>query len=267
MEKSNISQILSNQSIAHNMYLMAIDSRTIADNGKPGQFIHIKIPADNSLLLRRPISINSIDRDRGIVYIAYQVVGKGTHILSMLKKGDKLDVLGPLGNGFSIPYEADNIVLVGGGCGIAPLRYIVDYWTDKTYTSFLGYRDRNSIYQLEIFDKASDKTYLSTDDGSQGEKGFITDILKRERENINSNLIIACGPINMLREVQTFSNEHNVPCQISLEERMGCGIGACMVCSCAVRSKKDLEYKKVCSDGPVFWSDEVILDAKTKSSC
>ena len=249
------------------MYLMGIDSRTISDRGKPGQFLHIKIPGDNSLLLRRPISINNIDRSRGIVYIVYQVAGEGTRILSLLGGGDELDILGPLGKGFSIQQGIDNVVLIGGGCGIAPLRYILNYWDDISYTSFLGYRNRDAIYQIEEFDDASERTFFTTDDGSLGEKGFITDILKKELDNIRPKLIMACGPIDMLREVQAISDKHDIPCQISLEERMGCGIGACMVCSCAVRLKDGFEYKKVCSDGPVFWSNEVILDGKNQSSC
>lgn len=267
MEVSHICKIISNYSIATDMYLMAIANKYIATVGRPGQFIHIKIPHDDSLLLRRPISINSVNKDDGIVYIVYQVVGTGTKILSQLKEGDNLDILGPLGNGFSIPKGVENIVIVGGGCGIAPLKYIVDYWKDISYTTFLGYRDMDSIYQLMNFERASERLYLTTDDGSQGEKGVITKVFEREIDSISPQLIMACGPIPMLKEVQSIANGRNITCQISLEERMGCGIGACMVCSCMIRTKGGLEYKKVCSDGPVFLSDEVILDENAQFSC
>lgn len=267
MAESQICNIIFNYSIATDIYIMAIESKYIANTGKPGQFIHIEIPYDNSLLLRRPISINSVDKKNNVVYIVYQVVGTGTTILSNLNKGDTLDILGPLGNGFLIPKDVNSIAIVGGGCGIAPLKYIVDYWRNISYTTFLGYKNIDSIYQLMEFERASERLYLTTDDGSQGEKGVITEIVKREIDDISPQLIIACGPIPMLREVQNIASTRNIPCQISLEERMGCGIGACMVCSCKVKAKDRFEYKKVCSDGPVFLGDEVILDENAQFSC
>ena len=267
MNSLEIVEIVNNEKISDNMYYMGFKSRVIADKGQPGQFVHIKVPDNSSLLLRRPFSINHIDKDREIVYIAYQIIGEGTLILSKLRGGDMLDILGPLGRGFSMEEGIDRVAIIGGGCGIAPLRYIPSYWPKASYTAFLGYRTRTSIYQLKDFENICSRVWFTTDDGSAGEGGFVTDVFKRELDKIRPQLIMACGPIDMLKQVQHIANEKEIACQISLEERMGCGIGACMVCSCAIKVKEGFEYQKVCSDGPVFPSDEVILDENHKLSC
>lgn len=260
-------EVLENHEIADSFYRLIIVADEIAHSADPGQFIHIRIPNDGSLLLRRPISINGIDQERGRVQLVYQVVGKGTKILSNVKIGTKLDVLGPLGRGFWIPQGTQKICIVGGGCGVAPTRFIGQKWGHLEIYSFLGFRNKDMVFQVEDFERFSKKVFLSTDDGSMGYKGSVIQLLQQHLLSERPNLILACGPIPMLIAMQSVVGKYNIPCQISLEERMGCGVGGCMVCSCAIGDSHQKSYKKVCSDGPVFWSKEVFLDGKLKTGC
>lgn len=266
MRGSDICQVVKNTMIAPSMYKMAFVSKSIASNAKPGQFVHIKVPGDHSLLLRRPISIHDVQTQTGMVEIVYQVVGKGTRILSGINAGQIIDVLGPLGNGFTISKEIRNAFVVGGGCGIAPLKFLMRRLKEMgvAITALLGFRNRESVYELEIFERFSDRLFVTTDDGSLGRKGLVTQVLEEELKGQPPDIMFACGPTPMLKVVQQLAREYSVPCQMSLGERMGCGIGGCLVCSCAVRTRDgDFEYKRVCKDGPVFWSEEVILDEAT----
>ncbi len=249
--------------IAVNMYKMTFISEDIALNAHPGQFVHIKVPYDNSLLLRRPISIHDVHPQTGMVEIAYQVVGRGTRILSRIDAGQFIDVLGPLGKGFDIPPGIRSALVVGGGCGIAPLKLLMRRLkeTGVTINALLGFRNREYIYELEAFEGFSDRLMVTTDDGSFGRKGLVTQILEEELQHQMPDMMFACGPVPMLKGVHRLAGKYSIPCQVSLEERMGCGIGGCLVCSCAIRtSDGGFEYKRVCRDGPVFWSREVMLD-------
>jgi dihydroorotate dehydrogenase electron transfer subunit len=266
MRQSELCKVLDNTMLTHDMYKMVLLSRNIAQAAKPGQFLHIKIPKDYSLLLRRPISIHDTDKTHRVELI-YRVVGEGTKVLSSVKPGDQLDVLGPLGNGFTMPPGTKSVSIVGGGCGIAPLKFAINKWSDLNFTTFLGFRDKQAAYEVQEFQKISDVLYVTSDDGSIGKKALVTQVLEEELKRKIPDLMLACGPIPMLKVVQQLADDYRVPCQISLEERMGCGIGGCLVCSCAVRTGQgDWEYKRVCSDGPVFWSREVILD-ESKDGC
>jgi len=260
-------EIIENKKIASNIYKMTIISNHVAQTANPGQFIHIKIPYDESLLLRRPISINGVNRDQNLVDIVYQVVGKGTKILSHLVTGEKLDILGPLGRGFWIPKGTKKIYIVGGGCGVAPIRFIGERWNHLDIISFLGFRGQSWAYQIDEFEKFSRKVFLSSDDGSIGFKGPIISLLDKQLSIDKPDLIMACGPIPMIKALQKTLIKYDIPCQISLEERMGCGIGGCLVCTCAIGSKNNWNYKKVCTHGPVFWSEEVILDGEFETKC
>ncbi|HZJ56881.1 MAG TPA: dihydroorotate dehydrogenase electron transfer subunit [Clostridia bacterium] len=252
-------RVLENYEIANFIYKMTLDAGEIAQRAQPGQFVHIKIPEDASLLLRRPISINGVDLTTGQVDLIYQVVGKGTNILSGVKKDTKLDVLGPLGRGFWIPEGCMKLYIVGGGCGVAPIKFIGQRFGHLDITSFLGFRSRSAAYQIQDFESFSREVFISTDDGSMGEKGPILHSLRHKLSHERPDIILACGPVPMLKILQSFVAEHDIPCQISLEERMGCGVGGCMVCSCEIGDDGHRDYKKVCADGPVFWSEEVLL--------
>ncbi|MFY9176935.1 MAG: dihydroorotate dehydrogenase electron transfer subunit [Caldicoprobacterales bacterium] len=263
----HIAEVVENIEIACKIYKMTIISNQVAQSAYPGQFIHISIPHDESLLLRRPISINRVNRNNNQVDIIYQVVGKGTKILSGLEKGAELDILGPLGKGFWIPKGTKKIYIVGGGCGVAPVRFIGERWDYLDITSFLGFRGKPWAYQIDEFERFSRKVFVSSDDGTIGYKGSIISLLDKHLSVENPDLVMACGPVPMIQALQKTVLKYDIPCQISLEERMGCGVGGCLVCSCAIGSKDKWDYKKVCTDGPVFWSEEVILDGESETKC
>jgi dihydroorotate dehydrogenase electron transfer subunit len=230
---------------------------------KIGTFIHIKVEGKT---LRRPISIAQFDSKS--VRIVFQVKGEGTAWLADRKPGEKLDIIGPLGNGFlnadtlNLINPNTRIFLVGGGIGIPPLLPLAEKF-GKQATLFAGFRSKENVIMQEDFHKHCGHIILCTDDGTDGVKGFVTEHIKnafdpfgctpKERENLKNAVIFACGPTPMLQAVAKIANKINVPCRISLEERMGCGVGACLVCNCKV----DGEYKRVCKDGPVFDSKVV----------
>ncbi|MGI6705360.1 MAG: dihydroorotate dehydrogenase electron transfer subunit [Clostridia bacterium] len=255
-------KVMWNQAIAQGIYEMAIECSDLdMSSFIPGQFIHIRIPRAAHLLLRRPISVNRFERQGELLIIVYQVKGEGTNILSKAQVNEEIDFLGPLGNGFFIPTKVHRVFIVGGGIGIAPLRYCLDFWGGRTFYSFLGFRKKEYAYMLDDFYRYSKDLWVTSEDGSIGEKGLVIQALERViKEGVAPELILACGPKPMLSALQTIAQKYGIPCQISLEERMGCGIGGCLVCSCKVKKNGSWTYQRVCGDGPVFDSREVILD-------
>ncbi|MEA4854463.1 MAG: dihydroorotate dehydrogenase electron transfer subunit [Christensenella sp.] len=251
IKKHFIEKVVSQEEIAENTYLMKL---TCAQEAirifRAGQFMHIEIPHARELLLRRPISINYVDVKRKEVHIVYNAIGKGTRLLTLCRPGDMLDILMPLGNGFTLPEDAKKIWLIGGGVGIAPLKSIHCNYPDKEYSAFLGYRNADCVYQVQDFEKFA-KTYVTTDDGSFGTKGFCTQVLADQLKSETPDMILACGPTPFFRSLAKVVGD--VPTLVSLEQRMGCGTGGCAVCACSIRG----EYKKVCLNGPVFPIKEV----------
>ncbi|RKD34350.1 dihydroorotate dehydrogenase electron transfer subunit [Thermohalobacter berrensis] len=244
-----------NEKIIDDIYRMELKSNKIVKDSKAGQFLEIKVNNLNYPLLRRPISINEINLDENLLVIYYKTVGKGTKILSQVKKGEKLSVVGPLGNGFDTSYEGLNIGIVGGGIGIAPLVELAKSLYQKNNVNiYLGFNDKP--YLINRLNELSNIVKVSTVSGSYGYKGFITEVLEKDIKEGNLDLLYACGPKGMLKKIKDIAKEFNIRCQVSLEERMGCGIGACLGCSIEVNG----QMKKVCVDGPVFWSNEVNLD-------
>lgn len=224
----------------------------------PGQFLHITLPGTTRHILPRPISVMEADPVQGVIELAIQRVGKGTELLCGLAGGTELTLLGPLGNGFS-PGKAKRIYLVGGGMGVAPIHFAAQAFTraGADCQAFLGYRSRSMAYGHELDCPAT----LVTNDGSLGEKAVVTQPLEAAIEKSPPDMVLACGPSPMLRSVQRICLHQHIPCQLSLEEHMACGIGACLVCNCPVRLKDSSTYKRVCLDGPVFDAREVIFDA------
>ena len=223
----------------------------------PGQFVHIKCGA--GLLLRRPISICSCQEDdpEDLLAIAFEVRGEGTAWLAGRSVGDTLDVLGPLGNGFQIEREG-RYLLVGGGIGVPPMRGCAQYTHGKS-TAILGFRSKEKAILTNCFQDECAKVLYATDDGSLGYHGFVDTLVRQELEGDRAyDAVLACGPKPMLRNVAKVAGEFDVPCQVSMEERMGCGIGACLVCACDMR---DGARKHVCKDGPVFNAREVDWNA------
>ncbi len=223
----------------------------------PGQFVHIK--CGHSRLLRRPISVCSCmeDSPNDLLAIVFESRGEGTEWLSRRGVGDTLDVLGLLGNGFDIKPEG-RYLLVGGGIGVPPIRGCAQY-TQKKSTAIVGFRSKDKAILLNHLEEECGKVLVATDDGSMGYHGFVDALVRQELEqDKNYDAVLACGPKPMLRSVAKAAEKFGIPCQVSMEERMGCGVGACLVCACDMT---DGSRKHVCKDGPVFDAKEVDWDA------
>lgn len=248
MSKIYNEKILSNEPIAENIYSLNITCPPEAIREfEPGQFAHIQIPDSPDLLLRRPISIHTVNYSDNTMGFIYAVIGKGTKKLSEQKSGSVINVLMPLGAGFKIEERHKNIWLAGGGIGCAPLKSVIDKYSEKNYKLFLGFRSENQIYSLTHLGETGE-ILLSTEDGSVGEKGFITNVLAERLRTDNPDLILCCGPSPFFKSLKKIILNTDVETQASLEQRMGCGTGGCAVCVCSINGR----YRKVCSDGPVF---------------
>ena len=231
-----------------------------AEAAVPGQFLNL-YPKDETKRLPRPISICEIDKENGILRLVYRVTkeGSGTEEFSGYRTGDEVKILGPLGNGFPVEEFRDKkVVLMGGGIGIPPMLSIAKELKGKC-TAILGYRDANTFLTDDFID-LNTKLVLTSDDGSLGIKGNVIDGMKQAQ--LSADVIFACGPTPMLRGIKAFAEERKIICYISLEERMACGVGACLGCVC--KSKEIDEHskvnnKRVCKDGPVFLAEEVEL--------
>ena len=223
----------------------------------PGQFVHVK--CGDSLLLRRPISVCSCmeEEPEDTLAIVFEVRGEGTAWLANRPVGHSVDVMGLLGNGFAMKPEG-RYLLVGGGIGVPPIRGCAQY-TAKKSTAIVGFRSKEKAILLDHLEEECAKVMVATDDGSLGYHGFVDALVRQElSEDKNYDAVLACGPKPMLRNVAKVAQEFGVPCQVSMEERMGCGVGACLVCACDMA---DGTRKHVCKDGPVFDSKEVDWDA------
>lgn len=218
----------------------------------PGQFVQVALN-DPSRLLSRPISVRDVLGEN--LVLAIQKKGEGTMQLSRLKSGETLRLTGCMGNGFDWDDEGEYL-LVGGGIGLAPILFLQSRMRAQNKL-LAGFRSAGLVFGVERPD-----TIIATEDGSMGERGFITAALARELEAHRPDGVMCCGPTPMLKAVQQICNAANVSCQLSLEERMGCGLGACLVCSCKLKSRtgEGWGYKRVCVDGPVFYASEVIFD-------
>lgn len=249
-------KIVSQEEISPQIFSMWLDTPTIAENAMPGQFVSV-YSRDGSRLLPRPISLCEIDKENHRIRLVYRIAGKGTAEFSRLHPGVSLSVLGPLGNGFPLEEGKDKkVVLMGGGIGIPPMLETAKNLSGDV-TMVAGYRDVQFL--AEDFQKYC-KFAVATEDGSAGTKGNVLDAM-REQE-IEAEVIMACGPTPMLRAIKAYALEKGIPCWISMEERMACGIGACLGCVCQSRevdSHSHVHNKRVCKDGPVFLSTEVEL--------
>jgi len=248
----HVGKVLQNIEICKNVYEILIECPKIAEESKPGQFLHIKVNKGIDPLLRRPISISRINRDEGSISLIYQVIGKGTKEMTGFRQGDDIDIIGPLGNGFSI-FTGSKCAVVGGGIGIAPLLELASCISDCD--AYLGFKC--STFKLGEYKAACRELHIATEDGSVGSMGYVTDFIK----NINRyDIIYTCGPKPMMKKVKELCEKSSVKCFVSLEERMGCGVGACLVCACRIKEGDTWHYKKVCADGPVFEAGEVDFD-------
>ena len=236
---------------------MWLQTETIAADAKPGQFISLYCQ-DGARLLPRPISLCEIDKDGGRLRIVYRVAGKGTKEFSAKKAGDKISVLGPLGNGFPLSLaEGKTVFLMGGGIGIPPMLETAKQ-LDAYKKIIVGYRDKNLFLKEEL--EQAGALFIATEDGSIGIKGNVLDAVRGQA--LAGDIIFACGPTPMLRAIKAFAQEQKMECYISMEEKMACGVGACLACVCQskdVDAHSHVHNKRICKDGPVFKASEVEL--------
>lgn len=253
-------RVVSHVQLAPAEYLLTLHAPDIAAKAQPGQFVTLQISEQIQPLLRRPISIHDVDADNGLVLLYYHVVGTGTELLSRLQAGDTISLLGPLGHGFDTTMAASRVYMVGGGIGQAPLRYLARVLKEqgKEVVAVMGARDAEGLKAVDFYEANGIPLKLSTEDGSLGSQGFVTDHLQNlaaERVDV----IYTCGPKPMLRAVKALAEAQQIPCQVSLEEKMACGVGVCLGCTCK-SSDPEAPYPKVCTHGPVFWAQEVDLN-------
>lgn len=255
-KKKETAKVLFQEALAPGIYSMWIET-SIAKEARPGQFISI-YSKDGSRLLPRPISLCEITKES--VRIVYRVAGKGTEEFSSYEPGDSIEILGPLGNGFPAEEaEHKRVFLIGGGIGVPPMLELSKQISgEKELTMIMGYRD-SQMFLREEFEEVG-KLVIATEDGSFGTKGNVLDAV---RENhLEADILFACGPTPMLRALKAYAKERHMEAWISLEERMACGVGACLACVC--RSKEvdghsHVHNKRICKDGPVFRAEEVEL--------
>ena len=249
-------RILYNKEVKENYFHLAVHAPKITKEALPGQFLNIKVNDAFEPLLRRPLSIHRIKGAN--IELLYEVVGKATRILSQRKPGECLDIIGPLGNGFTLRNSGHKKlnILVAGGMGVAPLLFLAEKLAGRKPLALIGAKNKKSLSCIEEFKQIGCVAKIATDDGSSGFKGYVSELLNNELSTMNHELstIYACGPRPMLKEITRLAKKHNIPVQVSLEEHMACGIGACL--GCTVNTKEG--FKRVCKEGPVFNGDEII---------
>ncbi|NLP43723.1 MAG: dihydroorotate dehydrogenase electron transfer subunit [Peptococcaceae bacterium] len=273
-------RVIENRFVGHpsqKIYRLVLSGQ-LALKAKPGQFIHLRVAESHDPLLRRPLSIAGIDREQETITIYYRLMGKGTEALSQIRENDYISVIGPLGTSFTLAQKGE-ILLIAGGIGIFPLFSLLEaidrtkvqvklFWGGE-HKLFLESAGLNYLQKLGI------DYELATMDGSLGHKGLVTDLLQGylEKRALNSNPALqsnrglaplsaaACGPKGMLQAVVNLCKQHEIPVEVSLEERMACGVGACLGCVCTVREEGGiLRRKRVCKEGPIFAGEEVVWD-------
>lgn len=245
--------IVSQQCIGTDIYDMVLSFPKGAKEARPGQFIAMYCE-DGTKLLPRPISICGIDAEAGTLRVVYRIAGEGTRLFSQMKAGDSLEVMGPLGNGFTM--KDKKAIIVGGGIGIPPMLELTKQ-LDCEKTVVLGYRDE--LFLKEEFEACANVA-VATEDGSTGTKGTVIDAI--EAAQVSGEIIYACGPMPMLKALAEYADAHGMEAQISLEERMACGIGACLGCICKTKEKDhhtNVNNTRICKDGPVFDAKEVVF--------
>lgn len=245
-------RVISQETLADGICSMWIQTDRIAGEAKPGQFISIYCK-DGSRLLPRPISICEIEDNK--LRIVYRIVGKGTAEFASYEAGMDVEITGPLGNGFPLDREGCAVV-VGGGIGVPPMLELAKQLPGKTI-AVMGYRN-SRMFLKEQFEKAADALYIATEDGSFGTKGNVIDAMKAN--DVKADVLFACGPMPMLRALKVYAQENGMEAWISLEEKMACGIGACLGCVCKSKDKDahtNVHNKRICKEGPVFLAGEV----------
>jgi dihydroorotate dehydrogenase electron transfer subunit len=263
------SLVISNTEVSPGYFRMRFTAPPAISEARPGQFVMLRVRDALDPLLRRPFGIFDLGSfetaytDCGTqtyAEILYRVVGKGTGMLSSLHAGDRIEILAPLGNGFTLGDPAGEKILVGGGVGLAPLYYLAKELVKSSRVRlYVGGRTRDDVLCITEFERLGVETYVSTDDGTLGESGLVTEVLERHVAEVRDAMIFACGPMPMLKAVAAIASRKAISCQVSLEAYMACGMGACL--GCVVPGKDHAEdrpdYRCVCKDGPVFGFEEL----------
>ena len=262
--------VVSQESIGDGIFDLVLKTKEIAAAAVAGQFVSV-YSESGTKLLPRPISLCGIDKENNTIRLVYRVTGKdtGTDEFSKLQKGDRLRILGPLGNGFTVE-QNKAAILVGGGIGVPPMLQLAKDIKNKSakglekdkeapkMTIVMGYRDAKTFLLEEFQEQA--QTLVATEDGSVGTKGNVLDAIREGK--IQADVIYACGPMPMLRALKEYAQEQHMDCYVSMEERMACGIGACLACVCNSKEKdahSNVNNKRICKEGPVFHAQEVEL--------
>jgi dihydroorotate dehydrogenase electron transfer subunit len=240
-------KITGNKRLTSDFFVLELSGGDSLPDLKPGQFAQVKVDNSPETFLRRPISIHDVDYERNTIKFLIQVSGKGTEALSKLKVGDNLNIIYPLGNSFGLPGKDQKILLVGGGCGVAPLLYLGKYLRSNGHIPdiLLGFRNSERIIEYEEYLKIG-RVFVTTEDGSRGEKGFVTSHSLFSASDYDR--IYCCGPDSMMRAIAAYCNKNNIGCEVSLENLMACGIGVCLCC--IVNTTRGNLCS--CTDGPVF---------------
>lgn len=248
-------KLIKKEKLKENIFKFSVQADEMVKEAKPGQFVEIRVSEAVEPFLRRPISIFNMDKEKGILEFIFRVQGKGTTLLAKKEEGELIDIVGPLGYGTFKYEEYENIAIIGGGIGVFPLYELAKNANkEKNVNIYLGFRNKNEVLLEEEFKKVSKNLTIATDDGSYAKKGYIIEELKKSVEKEKPDVIFACGPLPLLKAVQKLATEEKIPCQISLEEKMGCGLGVCL--GCAVKMKAG-GYQHVCKQGPVFEAENV----------
>lgn len=231
--------------------LIEIIAPKIAAEAKPGQFVNVKVLNGTAPLLRRPLGVAAVNAIDGTITLIYRIIGETTKLLAEYCNGDRLSIVGPLGNGFApMPKRA---LIVGGGVGLAPLLYLAAEAGAASVDVLMGGRTADELFWTDLYEDYVSHIYLTTDDGSLGTKGTVMALLPQLLADNDYECIYVCGPLPMMKAVAQTAAAAEIKCQVSLERYMCCGIGACLTCACAGIGKR----LKVCTDGPVFWAEEV----------
>ncbi|OPX86788.1 MAG: Dihydroorotate dehydrogenase B (NAD(+)), electron transfer subunit [Pelotomaculum sp. PtaB.Bin104] len=279
-------KVTKQERIAPSHYRLSLLVPEIAAEARPGQFLQVRCGSTLDPFLRRPISIHAVDRKKGVVAILYRVAGRGTALLAEKIRGNQVSLLGPLGKGFSMPENQARVSVVSGGIGVAPLYFLLAELAESSISAdvFLGAATADQLFLAKEITGLGHRVYTATDDGSTGYHGLVTELfveimthtdppkphLKGQEgllndpfESIIDNnryaMIYGCGPGGMLRRLTEIVRAAGIPGEISLEERMGCGVGACLSCVCKTStSEESIQYSRVCTEGPVFPAVEVV---------
>ncbi len=260
MPVQTVAKIVGKEKLIEGIYKFSMKTKEIAKEAKPGSFLEIQVSESYEPFLRRPISIYNVDKENDVVEFIFQVKGKGTKMLMDKKVGDDLNILGPLGEGTFEVKHYKKAYIIGGGIGTYPLYELAKELKENTdVTMYMGFRNKELVTLESEFEEVSKKLVVTTDDGSYKEKGYAIDFLKEDCNKEKPDIIFACGPLPMLQAVQEFAKKEKIECQMSLEERMGCGIGACVGCAVKVIRNGEEKYEYVCKNGPVFNAKDVII--------